>query len=781
MVRSLWIGPVLTVLAVTGLAWSQVLPSGATPAAPKEHTMTVQETDKPPLKCKILKMWHEADGGRAFQVQALSTGEMLTIVQPGSTSSEPGKAATMKIVHWGDNTSPPSGTPLAPAGATIMGTPGPVVEVVKQHFPPRTAADMPKSAATGRQWPSAYAPEDTTPDKEAATTVIAQRPAHDDKPSAPDKKLPATLASEEAGTKPAALPIQMSGVDLKKTDGGAATTTPGMPVQVKGNDPKPPKVVVPAPAVIPPVVAPGPKPIMTEIVRADEAKVSPPVAVTTVPAVNASGTSLGNKEKVIVQAPPKAVSAAVKSPYAAVPPAVDLGPGIDQTPASKNAANADAVKSNDWRKSWGRVEPLPPDAVVKPEAPRNAAKADGTHKSDAPSKLDLPHADSKKPDPLAQPDRYTKLPLPADAGTKPVQQAKSSTDPKASATKPPVTAPDLTKTDKGTTTVKTPATAQADLSKNDRGSGLVKPPFTPGAEVSKPAEPAKPYIPPGMGSIAAAQVAEQSVMPPADKAHPAARPQANAYDSGNAFSPPQPRPTTPNQGSPAMAQVNYTPSNPMMPPMPPQVPPRAVQIQMDRGVPSGMGNAFTNAGTARPIPPDFGQPNQAGNAFSPPSAPTMPKQMATEPTPANPQGPTMTAMADPRALPSPLPAVANATPPAPSNTPQLVAVLRDSLYPSQREWAVESLSSQRSSQSNPQVVQALISAAKEDPAATVRAGCVRAIAQLQIKTMPAMTAVQSLKCDPDPRVRREAEQALPMLTGGQPLPLDTSVRPVSGN
>ena len=57
MARSYWIVPVLVVLAVTGPAWSQSVPTTAAQAT-KDHTLTIQETDKPPLKCKVLKMWH---------------------------------------------------------------------------------------------------------------------------------------------------------------------------------------------------------------------------------------------------------------------------------------------------------------------------------------------------------------------------------------------------------------------------------------------------------------------------------------------------------------------------------------------------------------------------------------------------------------------------------------------------------------------------------------------------------------------------------------------------
>src|SRR3954470_13641311 len=95
MVRSRWIGP-LVVLASTGLAWGE----GAAPAPRAEgaagHEIKVQELGRPPQRCKVLKTWQERDGGKAYQVQALDTGEMMTIaeseISPSSSPYAPGGA-----------------------------------------------------------------------------------------------------------------------------------------------------------------------------------------------------------------------------------------------------------------------------------------------------------------------------------------------------------------------------------------------------------------------------------------------------------------------------------------------------------------------------------------------------------------------------------------------------------------------------------------------------------------------------------------------------------------
>ncbi len=248
---------------------------------------------------------------------------------------------------------------------------------------------------------------------------------------------------------------------------------------------------------------------------------------------------------------------------------------------------------------------------------------------------------------------------------------------------------------------------------------------------------------------------------------PAKKPQvanpstSTGWEGGNAFSEPQQPPT------------NYAQQNPMMRQLPPP-PQGTMAIPMDRGVPGGLANAFTTPqGSTRPMPPDFGQPSVGPNAFSTPV-----QQMAVQQMPVNPYaGTAAMAMADRR----PTPVVTDLGPSQGGGTPQLLAVLRDSMYPSQREWAAESLAEQRGSQSQPQVVQALLSSAKDDPAATVRAASVRALVQLQVNTVPAVVVLQALKADPDIRVRREAEQALPALTGGQSPAFDAPVRPVSGH
>jgi hypothetical protein len=93
---------------------------------------------------------------------------------------------------------------------------------------------------------------------------------------------------------------------------------------------------------------------------------------------------------------------------------------------------------------------------------------------------------------------------------------------------------------------------------------------------------------------------------------------------------------------------------------------------------------------------------------------------------------------------------------------EMLQVLKTSTYPSQREWAANNLAT-FDGQSHPEVVYALLAAAKGDPAPTVRAGCAYSLSRMQVTAEPVLTALRQLKSDTDPRVRLEAEKALARL------------------
>ena len=62
------------------------------------------------------------------------------------------------------------------------------------------------------------------------------------------------------------------------------------------------------------------------------------------------------------------------------------------------------------------------------------------------------------------------------------------------------------------------------------------------------------------------------------------------------------------------------------------------------------------------------------------------------------------------------------------------------------------------------MVQALVTAAREDPAATVRAGCAYNLGRMRVATDPVLATLEQLKTDRDPRVRSDADHALARLS-----------------
>ena len=107
MVRAYWIGPLLVALAVTGLALSQTSTPAVVnpPGSPKERIVTVGDLGKPGQKCRVLKTWTMPNGHPAYQVQALDTGELITIEESASAAS-PARfglfhAHETRIFHWG--------------------------------------------------------------------------------------------------------------------------------------------------------------------------------------------------------------------------------------------------------------------------------------------------------------------------------------------------------------------------------------------------------------------------------------------------------------------------------------------------------------------------------------------------------------------------------------------------------------------------------------------------------------------------------------------------------
>jgi hypothetical protein len=113
MVRSIRIAAVVVGLAWTGLAGAQM--SAQPGAAPRPRYMIVREEGKPPQRCLVLKTWQHTNGLPVFQVQAVDTGEVITVVGPGPLG-EGGDSRRMlsRLYRWGPDNIQPEGAPVPP-------------------------------------------------------------------------------------------------------------------------------------------------------------------------------------------------------------------------------------------------------------------------------------------------------------------------------------------------------------------------------------------------------------------------------------------------------------------------------------------------------------------------------------------------------------------------------------------------------------------------------------------------------------------------------------------
>src|SRR5205823_6129333 len=114
MARSIWKKTLVASLAWAGFAWIQQpamqfarAGSETTSSAAAERTITVQEAGMPSHKCKVVKTWQTPEGATAYQVQALDSGEIMTIVESGPVKSVAGSrpgtrvhAVATRIFHW---------------------------------------------------------------------------------------------------------------------------------------------------------------------------------------------------------------------------------------------------------------------------------------------------------------------------------------------------------------------------------------------------------------------------------------------------------------------------------------------------------------------------------------------------------------------------------------------------------------------------------------------------------------------------------------------------------
>ncbi len=803
---------------------------------------TVQEAGKAGQKCKVLKTWKTPDGKIAYQVQALNTGEMMTIVETGPSRDMVGtqvgngshaQAVATRIFHWGLERMPPPGTPVPPVeefhtmppsmsdsqpkklasteqpntGKSIAPT---YSEPAKSStfFPwfsrstPPQPAPMPANLPQPSVLNSTPAPQSTTalPNTTTAATPSSTSPHVADmrtmtttppsQPSSTANKLTETLTPRPTTFSPYPATPTTASPALS-----SSTTAPPRVVQVmppKNDTASPaPTSAVPAPAVPKsPLVnqqATPVTPVPSAVVSSTNEKKPQPASttfsgqsVTTLPAANATQSPTAPVKPAPVAsttAAPTPAAPAYKpfagysaaTPYSSVTPITTspsvptgssaTGPAMVASPQANSPfgnvatpvkriedtkptaltpaalipkpvttittpAAVTAAPPSDWRQSWGKADDGKPLSTDKP------VQSVGDSKPAATKPL-LPQADSKRPDPLQMPAQYDRRPVeekpsaqkgdtmlvPAVAATssnvvKPVAAAVAepikASPPVATVAQsikapPPVATVAQSIKTPPAVTMPVPLGAQSVIQAGDPGPGGVR--YIPVPMVTIP-DVRRPPVPP-MTTPAQAYGASGTISAGSEAAQ------------ANAFTPVVPRQTY------AQATNAFSTGVAIVPAAPTGLP-----------VPASSGNSMLVQATHPAASTNLTNPGVSAAAYQ---------------TAMNPAQPPTVSPAGIR--------------PLPDHVQQMVAALRDSLYPSQREWAAESMATV-DWRAYPQVVQVLTTAAKEDPAATVRAECVRCLAKMKANTAPVVTLVRELKKDADPRVRQEAEQALTILAAG---------------
>src|SRR3954468_3614068 len=115
MIRSTGIVAVVGVLACAAVVGAQ--------AIQPERLIMVTEADKPAQKCRVLKCWKDKDGNKVCQVQAIDSGEMMTLLEPGGAGGPESVArpavGLTKVFRWGGEPATPPIAPAIPADAVV--------------------------------------------------------------------------------------------------------------------------------------------------------------------------------------------------------------------------------------------------------------------------------------------------------------------------------------------------------------------------------------------------------------------------------------------------------------------------------------------------------------------------------------------------------------------------------------------------------------------------------------------------------------------------------------
>ncbi|HEV3118319.1 MAG TPA: hypothetical protein VGY58_14810, partial [Gemmataceae bacterium] len=653
MARSIWQKSLAASLAWAGCALAQQSPSpftnpvpDAAQAAASERVITVQETGKPSHKCKVLKSWQTSEGATAYKVQALDTGEVMTIVESGPITSMPGShagtrmhAVATRIFHWTHAKTPPPEAPVPP-GEVLQAASVSTVE------PKETPAEtQPKTTLAQSQPLSTWSITTSTPPmpmstRPASTMNPAPTPVIEERAGILARLAARTHRQDVSAASDTCPPVETSpSVQASPSIHQSSQPTAPSNVSRRSDTWSQPSRVVTSSSPYSPVSG-------SSSVSSIPVVSSSPVVVSshTVPSndcCDCAATPSSKDEKVLILPPMKLSKQS---------PLVTVEDDCCDAPAIKKETSVGLL--NEMRKSWGKAD----DHKSWPRKSATPLPAE------TPA-IVLPAADTRKVDPLQVPEKYV-APLGDETSSKartPAEDPARKSSPMQGSSKsqlPPL----------GTQSVVGAA-----------GGMNSQVQFVPVPIITVP-DLTRPPMPPMHAPQPIIQLAGASAYAPG-AASKALGPNMTTTDEGmvNAFT------SMPSREQVALATNAFTNGEsaaaaqaPMMPAQ--QNYPRSPYGMMAQGA-SGMAAPAPMNPSVMPV--GYQMPIQAGVAISR-------ERQTAMPTAAE---------------------------------QQMLGALRDSLYPSQREWAVAGLAT-FDWHAHPEVVQALLTAGRQDPAATVRAACV---------------------------------------------------------
>jgi hypothetical protein len=805
----------------------------ATVVKPDDVIITIEEPGKPPQKCKVLKAWHTADGALAREVKDLDTGEILTLVDPvvQADMSQPTRFAGVhphlqgvasRIFRWGRGSTPPPGAPLPP---DVVMAEGPVMVQGPQLAAgppsgPRPARAVGPVMVQGPQLAAgpcvscpAGTPRETKvePVPAPAVTSVAQPSdwrkswgSVDDYP--PPSNLRPSAATNSAVRGPI-LPLPTAGSSgvskptttynttllAQQTPPGVTTPPrstmaklPAAPYKVEmpparngllsnlfpsrsvpkpdelhtGTEPKPPSKTEVTSVGVKPIPRPLPKPeVSPSVVSRPSSKSEPPET----PASARQPAKVETAKAEALTSPP--VSSVGREPPSAEPKNGDPLADPDRYSRRPLDFSARAPKKEE------KPKPASPPAAAQTEKPKPASPPAAVQ--------------TEKPKPASPPAAPSPPLQNLPAGSQSVLAAMSGTPANVcylpvpivtlpSAYRPQPQEPRIPQPPRPV-----PPAPNVDPSAIDANAFAPAPEEVmpmPGSPISLPADtqnafstPKPRNLPPSTAPAAVPSYGQggnafayPGVLPPGQKYGPvwASNPyqqvpaMAGMYPPGGQY--PMARGMVPLNPYAAMQQ-------PMLPPSPYVAP----------GYPA---KPYATMPASYPPTPAMMPPGYPANPYGPvapatyPAAPQAAAPPAVQPAAANTAGYASTAVTPAVYAPG---AECGSVELRPANNTQdhlaLASLLKDSLYPSQREWAAESLAGM-DWKANPAVLQALLAGARDDPAPAVRATCIRCLARMKAVTPQVMAALQGLKTDTDPRVRQEVDQAMVSLGYSAPKP-----------